>query len=382
MTEEALLAVLNGLRRFPNLRSLHLRTVMLSFEVITALRNINVSVLNLQSSVECPIEQSVFENRLPLREFVYDRNMPLSMGQLSASALALFLNPTTLETFFGAQYRTENILIALASSPRPFMALKTLHIGVDVMSQEGLILAFAQCPAIEKICLHQHLWDDIDRVCDAPEETLPSYVLPNLRCYEGPPTFATFFCKYHSLKHVTLKLSHPGRSPKFDDPESICACLGNLGSFVESLDIPGGTLMTEHILSTISTSFPSMKSLSLNAYPFYAEPFSRIKQVKHALSTAVLPIGLESISLGVKVEDDFPKQDMLDHVQLCIQACPGLQIVRIRYGRYPLSKSIVWRRSTMLAEYGKTGVMRPNIQQLRVEPICMAGTPTPCSDNL
>jgi len=379
MTEEVLLVVLEGLRYFPNLRTLHLRKVTLTLNVITALRKLNMSMLNLQSSIESCMEQSVFENRLPLLEFVFDRNIPFSSNQLSTSALALFLNPTTLKMFFGAQFRAENILVALASSPRPFMSLKTVHFGVDVMSQEGLIPALAQCPTIEKVCLHQQPWDLT--VCDASEETLPSDILPNLRVYEGPHTFATFFCKHHSLKRVALKPSH-SRSPKFTDPETICASLGNLGPLVESLDIPGGTLMTEHILSTISTSFPLMKSMSLNAYPFYSEPFSRITQVRHALSTAVLPIGLESISLGVKVEDDFPKQEVLDHVQLCWQACPGLQIVRIRYGRYPLSKSIVWRRSTMLAEYQKTGVMQPSIAQLRVEPICMAGTPTPCSDNL
>ncbi|KAF5369379.1 hypothetical protein D9758_002540 [Tetrapyrgos nigripes] len=379
MAEEALLVVLEGLRRFPNLRSLNLRKVTLSVDTINALRRLDVSILDLQSSVEHCIDQPMFENRLPLRDFIFDRNMPFSSNQLSASALSLFLNPDTLKSFFGAQFRAENILVALARSPRPFVALRLLHIGVDVMSQEGLIPALAQCPAIEKVCLHQQLWDLTH--CDAPEETLPGDVLPNLTCYEGSHTFATFFCKHHSLRRVALKPSRP-MSPKFDDPESICACLGCLGPRVESLDIPGGTLMTEHLLSTISTSFPELRRLSINCYPYYTEPFSRPPQVQHALSEAVLPAGLEEINLGVKIEDDYPKRDVLAHVKLCGQACPGLRIVRIRYGRYPLSKSIVWRRSTMLAEYQKTGVMQPRIEQLRVEPICMAGSPTPCSDNL
>ncbi|KAG6839827.1 hypothetical protein C0991_011273 [Blastosporella zonata] len=192
--------------------------------------------------------------------------------------LALLLQGRKLRRIFAGP--ANEILFAMTETPPP-PTLSILEIPVSCVTSSIFIPALATCSSVQELSLYMATGDTYL----PPLDHIPLDILPNLRSYHGPRTYAPCFTRDRFITDVDFPL--PAQ------PTDLCATIGNLTKEIESLSCRVDNLDAT-LLQTIHTTFPSLKHLSISGG---AVDIDRLSSV---LSIAKVHRGLTSIQITVQ----------------------------------------------------------------------------------
>ncbi|KAF8058512.1 hypothetical protein FPV67DRAFT_506748 [Lyophyllum atratum] len=160
---------------------------------------------------------------------------------------------------------------------------------------------------------------------------LPPNVLPNLRSYHGPRTYAPWFTRDRDVTDVEFSL--PAQ------PSDLCTTLVGLANAIESLSCKVDSL-DGSLLKTIHTTFPSLKHLAISGVAVDIDCLSSV------LAIAKVHRSLTSIQISVqtgvpRLTDSWGATVAKMFLALLIRAYPFLQRAKLVYQP---QVSVVWTR--------------------------------------
>ncbi|KAG6828518.1 hypothetical protein H0H92_007736 [Tricholoma furcatifolium] len=219
------------------------------------------------------------------------------------------------------------VLSALMDTPPP-STLSILKIPVSCVASPLFVPVLALCTGVQELSLHMAMGDTYL----PPLDSIPPEVLPNLRSYDGPRTYAPLFTRDRFI--TDLNLSLPAQS------NDLCATLGSLARGIESLSCKVDDLDAT-LLQTIHSSFPSLKHLAISGTPVDIDNLSSV------LSRAKGHSGLTSIQIAVqtglpRLTDSWGATVAKMFLSRLIPAYPILERAQLVYQP---QVSVVWNRS-------------------------------------
>ncbi|KAG6906536.1 hypothetical protein DXG01_013414 [Tephrocybe rancida] len=239
--------------------------------------------------------------------------------------LALLLQARKLSRIFAGP--GDEILFAMTETPPP-PTLSILEIPVSCVLSPLFDSVLASCSSVQELSLYMATGDSYL----PPLEHLPEGILPNLRSYHGPRTYAPWFTRDRSIRDVDFPL------PAL--PNDLCNTIGHMTREIESLSCKVDSLDAT-LLQTIHTTFPSLKHLAISGA---AVDIDRLSSV---LSIAKVHKGLTSIQITVqtgvpRLTDSWGATVAKMVLSRLIRAYPILEHAKLVYQP---QVSVVWSRS-------------------------------------
>ncbi|KAJ7051720.1 hypothetical protein C8F01DRAFT_1262515 [Mycena amicta] len=339
----------DGLARFPNLSTLTCRSLRLTPRRLAGLHRLlgltSLTLDDCRSDITEFAFSAMAQTPLPLVSVAFKYSTDDESLQ---TLLPLFLSPKHL---YRLSSTTTQIIPALAGAPRPFAKLQHLEIPVWTLPHPLFLPALKQCPALERLAL---LTDPTTTTEQSPPSlprtgvpsTLPSNILPLLKSYRGPRTFAALFAGRPTARVTAVELSGVVKASRLT--RTLRSLPRNLDSLSFRLDAAAEVPPT--LLSTLHASFPALRTLSIN------EPALTSTTLLTLLSTAAhlrtYPT-LRVLRIRVSGKDRYnlwvpPLEEAADAREVFSRAkeelgrvYPGLVTLKFMYGGE--GASMVWR---------------------------------------
>ncbi|KAF5372691.1 hypothetical protein D9615_009878 [Tricholomella constricta] len=272
--------IFTALPSLVNLRRLVCHDVVFTKENLSALARLpHLKDLELQSCVTtCTPDEFPNFSKVPLEKLIFDYPYNSLDYFRNSRFLALFLQSRKLKRIFAGP--ANDILFAITeTSPPP--SLLSLEVPVSCVASPLFVQTLASCPSVQELSLYMA----IGNTHLPPLEFLPPDVLPNLRSYRGPRTYAPWFTRDRDVTNVEFSL--PAR------PNDLCTTLMALANEIESLSCKVDSLDAT-LLRTIHTTFPSLKHLAISGVAIDIDCLSSV------LAIAKVHRGLTSIQISVQ----------------------------------------------------------------------------------
>lgn len=248
-----------------NLRKLVCTSIAFTPNRLSTLQHLHrLRDLELQScySATHPSEYPDLSSTPPLERVTFDYPYSSMDFFRNPQFLSVFLQSQKLRQIFAGP--AQDILFAI-TAVKPLNLLTTLDIPVSCLASPVFIPALASCSAVQEISLHTSTGSHLPEL---DFDSLPSEILPCLRSYRGPRTYAPLFTGDREVTHLDITVSC--------QPEELSSTLHALGS--GSVPIGGArdgspaleslTCKVHHLdallLKTIHTLFPSLKHLAIS----------------------------------------------------------------------------------------------------------------------
>ncbi|KAG5650857.1 hypothetical protein H0H81_010737 [Sphagnurus paluster] len=262
---------------------------------------------------QIPLETLAFE--YPYNSMDYFRNPRF---------LALFLQSRKLKRILAGP--ANDILLAIAETAPP-PSLSILEIPVSCVSSPLFVSTLASVPSVQELSMYMA----IGNTHLPPLEYLPPDVLPNLRSYRGPRTYAPWFTRDRDVTDVEFSL--PAQ------PKDLSATLMGLANKIESLSCKVDSL-DAGLLKTIHTMFPSLKHLAISGVAVDIDCLASV------LAIAKVHRSLTSIQISVqtgepRLTDSWGAMVAKMFLTRLIRSYPVLERARLVYQP---QVSVVWNR--------------------------------------
>ncbi|KAJ7166290.1 hypothetical protein C8R43DRAFT_985392 [Mycena crocata] len=241
-------AIFDGLRNLPNLRILGCRSIRLTPKRLAVIQRLSLTTLTLESCLSDLADFTTLP-AVPLLSVSFRYHDALSQDAVLPPLLSLFLSPRHLQRLSATS--TEILPVIIRS--KPFKRLFHLEIPVECLISDLFLPALAHCPALERITLHTS--EGLIPRSGAPT-MLPPGLLPNLRFFRGPRSFAPLFASTGTLH--TVEISIPVKAHR------LLRTLGQLNCALDYLSFRIDGPIPKTLLETVHTHFPTLRTLSMN----------------------------------------------------------------------------------------------------------------------
>ncbi|TFK74501.1 hypothetical protein BDN72DRAFT_854112 [Pluteus cervinus] len=225
--------IFNHLRAWPNLRSLTLSGIVLSYERMNKLEELGMDGLRDLRLIGCKEMEEVdlLAFRVSIKNVRFDDlhldepeddvdadNNSHSIPQAQALPLtsqlpAPFLDSQSVETLVTGTRTSKITLSWIIKSKSPYYHLTFLSIPVSTFYRPEVVSAFRQCPNVRHLQLHMRgmMKGNYRSIHNLPG-LIPHEVLTKLEWYEGPFQFAQLFCGTEGAENTTRSRLSSSRS--------------------------------------------------------------------------------------------------------------------------------------------------------------------------
>lgn len=317
--------IFTALPSLVNLRRLVCHSVVFTKDHLWALSRLpQLKDLELQSCLtSCAPHDFPDFSFIPLESLIFDYPYNSQDYFRNTRFLALFLQSRKLKRIFAGP--ANDILSAITETPP--LSLSILEMPVSCVASPLFIPTLVHCSNVQELSLYMA----IGNTHLPPLEYLPPDVLPNLRSYHGPRTYAPWFTRDRDVTNVDFSL--PAQ------PNDLRTTLSGLANAIESLSCKVNSL-DGALLQTIHTTFPSLKHLAISGAAVDIDCLSSV------LAIAKVHRGLTSIQITVhtgvpRLTDSWGATVAKMFLALLIRAYPVLERAKLVYQP---QVSVVWNR--------------------------------------
>ncbi|KAF7332994.1 hypothetical protein MVEN_02405700 [Mycena venus] len=284
----------DALSQFPCLRQLILRGVRLTArmvsEIASASLNIQLSLLLAGCSTDTPASREA--------------------GTILAEELAMY------DSYDESTAKFMQIFTNVKGMHLPALEILCMHskgIPTYAPGSERKFISVLSCfPSLRTFELHPRGYG----IPLFPEwsSELPQTVLPLLSSFHGPDDLAPVFCAGRRITRLKLHGTVGWNTCNLQNLDTHLLAIGRENTILASLEISIG-FPTVHLLETITTSFPMLRSLRLlyTAHNRFEEPRPDIQTILNRINTLVLPPRLEVLFLAFLSMKPENENDVIAH---------------------------------------------------------------------